>query len=302
MNFMSMSLGSVAQRLPFVGSRTMALAGAIALAAGTMAAPPPVAALASSGADLCAQVGYNAAFRGAALLTAVEVGLAESSCIASNTNTNPDGSVDRGLWQINNVQHPEVSNACAFDAQCNADNAYRISSGGTNWSQWTTYNSGVYLTYASYAQAAITRLNVGAHPDVVIDDLSGGFAKYGPSQYWSQWSGGYAGHIWWTYTNVSVTENFAVWTSTTPAAGRWRAFTYIPNYHGSTTNARYTVGYPGGSTTVGVNQNAVYNWWVPLVFRTLASGATVTVYLPDATGESSKQIAFDAVKWGWVYV
>ena len=36
------------------------------------------------------------------------------------------GSVDYGLWQINNFYHPEVSKDCALDAGCSTMEAIRI--------------------------------------------------------------------------------------------------------------------------------------------------------------------------------
>ena len=60
--------------------------------------------------------------------TAVAVAWAESrgDTKAKGYNSN---SVDRGLWQINNYWHRDVSDSCAFDAACNAKAAVRISSG-----------------------------------------------------------------------------------------------------------------------------------------------------------------------------
>ncbi|MFI9363319.1 hypothetical protein ACIG5E_20025 [Kitasatospora sp. NPDC053057] len=120
------------------------------------ATPAPAA----TGIDLCAEVGYDAGFRGDALVTAIAVGMAESSCdpLASNVQNNTPPSRDRGLWEINDYWHPEVSDACAFDAQCNANAAYRISNGGTNWQPWSTYNQGAHQRYLSAAQAAADRL------------------------------------------------------------------------------------------------------------------------------------------------
>jgi len=60
---------------------------------------------------------------------------------------------DQQLW------HPEVSDACAYAAQCNANEAYRISSGGSSWSPWVTYNTGAYCNHLDEAQAAVERLN-----------------------------------------------------------------------------------------------------------------------------------------------
>jgi len=42
------------------------------------------------------------------------------------TNVNKSGSMDRGIFQINDYYHPSVSNECAFDHECNTDYAYRM--------------------------------------------------------------------------------------------------------------------------------------------------------------------------------
>ncbi len=61
---------------------------------------------------------------------------------AVNTaGNNPPTSVDRGLWMINNKWHSEVSDDCAFDPVCSTKEAYRISKGGTDFSQWSTWDS-----------------------------------------------------------------------------------------------------------------------------------------------------------------
>ena len=48
---------------------------------------------------------------------AIRVALCESSLQLSAKNTNTDGSIDRGLYQINSKWHPEVSADQAFDAE-----------------------------------------------------------------------------------------------------------------------------------------------------------------------------------------
>ena len=55
-------------------------------------------------------------------------------------------------WQISNVWHPEVSDSCAYDCACNAKSAVSISKGGSDWTPWSTYNSGAYKQYLSYGQ------------------------------------------------------------------------------------------------------------------------------------------------------
>lgn len=66
---------------------------------------------------------------------------------ATGYNRDPFGDVlstDRGLWQINSYYHREVSDACAYDAGCNAQAMARISHNGTVWTPWSTFNSGAY--------------------------------------------------------------------------------------------------------------------------------------------------------------
>ncbi|MER7911268.1 hypothetical protein, partial [Streptomyces sp. NPDC096068] len=133
------------------------------VAAGVLVGASPAHAAPS---DLCAQVGYNAGFRGDSLVTAVAVALAESSCnpSASNVQNNTPPSTDRGLWQINDYWHSEVGDACAYDAQCNADEAFRISSGGTNWQPWSTYNQGAHKRHLGEARSAVDRLGRPGEP------------------------------------------------------------------------------------------------------------------------------------------
>ena len=85
--------------------------------------------------------------------TAVAVAWAESRGNPGATGRNP-GSYDRGLWQINSKWHPDVSDSCAYNAACNAKNAVRISSGGSRWSPWATYNDGLHRKFMGQAQSA----------------------------------------------------------------------------------------------------------------------------------------------------
>lgn len=81
--------------------------------------------------------------------TAAAVALAESGGDPAAVGVNSDQwhSRDRGLWQINDHWHPEVSDACAFDAACNARAAYAISNGWTDFTPWSTFQSGAYQRF-----------------------------------------------------------------------------------------------------------------------------------------------------------
>lgn len=48
---------------------------------------------------------------------AIRVAKCESGLNANAKNKNNDGSIDRGLFQINNKYHPEISDIDAFDAE-----------------------------------------------------------------------------------------------------------------------------------------------------------------------------------------
>jgi hypothetical protein len=54
-----------------------------------------------------------------------------------------------GLWQINLAAHPQYDESSLFDPTTNAQAALAISSNGTNWKPWTTYNTGAYEQFYS---------------------------------------------------------------------------------------------------------------------------------------------------------
>lgn len=105
--------------------------------------------------------GYASAagFRGNALRNAVAVALAESGGNPTAVGTNSDRwhSRDRGLWQINDHWHPEVSDAQAFNPASAAAAAYRISKAGTTWTAWSTWNNGAAQTQMGIATIGATQ-------------------------------------------------------------------------------------------------------------------------------------------------
>ncbi len=175
------SIAIPAALVALLGGLLPAIMGATANAAPTPAAPTtnvsiasenpgtgaPAATIAASAIDVCVKVAAKAGFSFTSMKStalgneryiavAVAIAMAESSCNPSATNTNTDGSEDRGLWQINNVYHSEVSNACAFQIQCNADAAWNISSHGSDWSPWSTWNNGAWENYIGAANSAVS--------------------------------------------------------------------------------------------------------------------------------------------------
>jgi hypothetical protein len=160
--------------LPAVAGLLLAMAGvAVATTPPTHPAAVPAAegpglrapadSISATAAQTCAAVAAKAGFSYARsvagypqMVVAVAVAMAESSCNPSAEYVNSNGCVDRGLWQIDNCAHPNVSDTCAYQTQCNADAAYTISTEGTDWSPWSTYESGVWENYISDADAAVS--------------------------------------------------------------------------------------------------------------------------------------------------
>jgi len=108
---------------------------------------------------------------GTAMQTGVAVVAAESGRDPAAVNTNPDGSRDRGLWQINDRAHPEVSDECAFDPACSTKEALRISNQGADYSPWTAFQNGSYRQHLEAAAVALDGAARVAHRDQVIASL-----------------------------------------------------------------------------------------------------------------------------------
>lgn len=70
---------------------------------------------------------------------AAAISQAESGGNSANAGFNSNGTIDRGLWQINSTHGSQSS----FDIMTNARAAVAISNNGTNWRPWcTAYSDG----------------------------------------------------------------------------------------------------------------------------------------------------------------
>jgi hypothetical protein len=75
---------------------------------------------------------------------AAAVAMAESS---GNPFAVGDGGTSFGLWQIHAPSHPEFDTTQLMGATYNAHAALLISKSGTDWTPWSTYNSGAYRQF-----------------------------------------------------------------------------------------------------------------------------------------------------------
>lgn len=74
---------------------------------------------------------------------AAAIAMAESGGNPNAQDNDSNGSIDRGLWQINSVHGAQST----FDPTANAQAAIMISNNGTDWSPWVTFQTGAYQKY-----------------------------------------------------------------------------------------------------------------------------------------------------------
>ena len=132
---------------------------------------PPIPMLAA------ARHAMAAGFEGEAAVTVLAIAWSESggSPTACGENKGQDGitwSWDRGILQINNYWHPEVSDACAFDSPCSFQAAFEISSHGADFTPWTTYGTNAYQAFLQQGREAVTQV-AGAEPEAIEARIDG---------------------------------------------------------------------------------------------------------------------------------
>jgi len=128
-----------------------------------MPAAVPTGTYAVTDAQL-AGAAQSAGFTGDALVKAVATALAETRGHPTSNAHNPHPPDDSyGPWQINmfgpmgparRKQFGLTSNTDLYNLDTNAKAAYAISSGGKNFTPWSTFTSGLYLAYMPRARTA----------------------------------------------------------------------------------------------------------------------------------------------------
>jgi hypothetical protein len=144
--------------------------GALALAPAAVAAgggpiPPEYAMEQVLPPKKCANAGLDAGWKEHELVIATAIALAESGCDPKATGSNPpsescpDGSLDRGAWQINSCWHPEVTDECAYKLKCNAEAAYDIYvESSHSFEPWTTWDVRSFRFWLSEARRGVKKV------------------------------------------------------------------------------------------------------------------------------------------------
>lgn len=209
------------------------------------------------------------------------------------------------------LQWTAVSGATNYEVYRNGVLIYTTASNGTTFWNTVGLTSGQSYTYQVKAKNNSTTSNFSnsltavapncGSTEVIVDDQSSDFTKYGTSSYWHEASIGYNSHMFWTYNNQWTIDNYAIWQPnlSNGGAGTYVVYVYIPNNYATTTNATYTVFHNGITDTRTVNQAIYFNQWVSLGSFYFSANGNEYVQLVDKTGEAAitKMIGFDAVKW-----
>lgn len=114
----------------------------------------------------------------AAAPIAAAVAMAESGGDSQASNSNTNGSTDRGLWQINSVHGAQST----FDVTGNVKAAIAISNNGSNWQPWVTFMTGAYKKFLSPTTAPATgALQTGgiSTTGITIPGVGGGISVSG---------------------------------------------------------------------------------------------------------------------------
>lgn len=104
----------------------------------------------------CVKLVDDAGFpAGTSQLDGVCIIAAESGRNPDAKHVNTDGSIDRGLWQINDKAHPDVTDAMAYDPVQATAAAFTISKGGTDYSAWSTFTNDAYRAHLEAGKVAL---------------------------------------------------------------------------------------------------------------------------------------------------
>ncbi|MCL5030601.1 MAG: T9SS type A sorting domain-containing protein [Bacteroidetes bacterium] len=171
---------------------------------------------------------------------------------------------------------------------------------------WPGYNNGFQNLNIVYWSVAINNYTPPIQSDTVIDDLDfyNGFYMNNnapASMYsWKDLNQGYNGHMWFVFTNESVSSDtcYATWTPNLSRAGYYEIFAYIPYSQAQT--AKYKIYTAQGLDSVIIDQEKYKDAWVSLGKFKFDKGNTGYVRLGDATGIEGQAIVFDAMKFTFV--
>jgi murein DD-endopeptidase MepM/ murein hydrolase activator NlpD len=138
----------------------------------------------------------------------------------------------------------------------------------------------------------------------VVRPGDSGYAKgtYTGQQEFQEFQGTWGWTVYYKNTEPQTSKVWTRWTPKIQTSGKYEIAAFVPARHATTLNARYKINGVKGSNTelvVNLEQSKYSNTWVVLGVYDLdrATVGAGTVFLNDLTGETGKEIAFDALRW-----
>lgn len=114
---------------------------------------------------------YLAGFRHHGLIKAAATAGAESAWDYTASYYNDNGSIDRGLFQLNSI-HADISDHDAYLPIPSARYAYRLSHQGTNFSAWYAYGGSRYLLYYALCATSYAAEKLGLWKTSLADRVT----------------------------------------------------------------------------------------------------------------------------------
>ncbi len=118
----------------------------------------------------------------------------------------------------------------------------------------------------------------------------------------STFTGAWGWTVYYKKTEARTSQVVARWTPKIPVSGQYEVAAFIPARHATTANARYKlhgVKDNPSELLISLDQTRYRDQWATLgVFELDKDAQNVgVVYLNDLTGETDREIAFDALRW-----
>jgi hypothetical protein len=158
---------------------------------------------------------------------------------------------------------------------------------------WYPYNNGHVQVHV--AQVFYARSDVPTPRDTLVDNVSLGFRKLGPCQYWHETHTGFGGAAWWTYSTSAPPDTcLALWKPGLPWAGEYEVLVYVPLEKAEAMGV-YSIATSSGPEEVALDQSLYSGQWASLGSFQLDLDAYVR--LGDYTGEHWEYLAFDAIRF-----
>jgi len=79
------------------------------------------------------------------------IAMAESRFRPNATNVNKNGSIDRGIFQVNDKFHPKLTNDLAFSFKENIDYAIKLMK-RSGFTPWSAFKNGSYVKFLAEAE------------------------------------------------------------------------------------------------------------------------------------------------------